>query len=135
MRSHHTQENDMKGLIKVLFTVLVGLSLSMSSAYAAQCKGKIASACSSSSSCNWVKGYQRKDGATVKAHCRAAKGKSTLEKKASSKKATSTKDSVKSTSKKTTSTKNSLKSSSKDKNLKMKNKVNKKKTTQSKKDL
>ena len=114
----------MKGLIIVLTTLLVGLSLSMSPVYAAQCKGKTASACSSSSSCNWVKGYQRKDGATVKAHCRAAKGKSTLEKKASSKKITSTKNSVKSTAKKTTSTKNSLKSTSKDKNLKMKNEKN-----------
>jgi hypothetical protein len=37
---------------------------------ASVCKGLESSACSKSSSCAWVEGYQRKDGRSVKSFCR-----------------------------------------------------------------
>lgn len=120
----------MKGIIKGLIAVVIGFGLTLTSANAADCKGMSASACSSSSSCNWVKGYKRKDGATVAAHCRTAKGKSTLEKKAKSKKdaATSKGKSAKADmTDKAKSKKDKAKSSMSDKKTQMKDKAKSKK--------
>ena len=51
-------------------------------ALASSCKGLKSSACSSKSSCSWVEGYTRKDGAKVKSFCRKKPGSKTTSKAA-----------------------------------------------------
>ena len=66
---------------KVLFWLPVVTSISFNSiATAANCKGLETAACGEQTSCYWVEGYQRKDGANVKAHCRAKPNKSIADK-------------------------------------------------------
>lgn len=78
--------------VVALFTIL-SLSLALTgNVMAVECKGKSSSACNSSNSCSWVKGYTRSDGAKVSSFCRAKPGKSSGEKKSTKKKkATDTK--------------------------------------------
>lgn len=66
---------------KPLFWLSIAASISFSSAStAASCKGLDTTACGEQTSCYWVDGYQRKDGANVKAHCRAKPNKSIADK-------------------------------------------------------
>ena len=56
----------------MMFVVVATMGmLQATPAQAAECKGSANAACVSSSTCYWVKGFSRKDGATVKAHCRS----------------------------------------------------------------
>lgn len=96
----------MKKLILITLTCLAFLVFGSTAQAASSCKGKTQSACSSASSCSWVKSYKRKDGVKVKAHCRSAKKAST--KKVTSKKKSSDKKKA-SKSKKTTKKKDSKK--------------------------
>lgn len=53
-------------------SVMIGLVLASSPVHAASaCKGLDNNACGTSTSCTWVKGYERKDGRSVSAFCRA----------------------------------------------------------------
>lgn len=52
------------------------LGLGAMSAQAASCKGAAKSACEGKGDCSWVKGYKRKDGAKVAAHCKSKPKKS-----------------------------------------------------------
>ena len=105
-------------LASILLAIFVSTMFSFS-ANAASCKGMSKSACSSSSSCNWVDGYKRKDGVKVSSHCRAASGKAKKETKKKETKAKKT-ESKKTTKKKTTA-------STKDKKKKDLKKTDKKK--------
>lgn len=106
----------MKKITTLLATLLCILGLGLSPAHAAtkQCKELSKTACSSSNSCSWVKGYTRKDGVKVSSFCRK-KAKSTKKK---------AKDTVskkkKSTKKKATKKKSSTQSSTKKKKTKAK---------------
>jgi len=64
-----------KNAYKTLIALIVLLALSTNNVFAAECKGKSKSSCSSNSSCTWVSGYTKQDGKNVKGYCRA-KGKS-----------------------------------------------------------
>ena len=68
-------------------------------ATAAGCKGATKTACSANNACTWVDGYEKKDGVTVRGHCRAlptaaskAKKKASDAKKKASTKAKSVKE-------------------------------------------
>jgi hypothetical protein len=85
------------------FILFVSLFLGAVSAQAAStCKGSAQAACQANSSCSWVKGYTRKDGAKVSAHCKSkpkkSGGSSSKTKTTDSKKGTS--DSKKTSDKK-----------------------------------
>ena len=55
-----------------LNTVILSLALGLgASSVQAECKGSSQSACESDNKCSWVKGYTRKDGAKVAAHCKS----------------------------------------------------------------
>lgn len=54
-------------------SVVVGSIGFAANSYAAtsfQCKGQVENICTSSTDCRWVDSYVRKDGKTVKAHCK-----------------------------------------------------------------
>jgi len=52
-------------------SLIIGLALASSPTQAASaCKGLDTKACGSSSSCQWINGYERKDGRTVSSFCR-----------------------------------------------------------------
>ena len=57
--------------IIVSSALAIGLALSSPVSAASQCKGLDSNACSTSASCSWVEGYERKDGRKVNAFCRA----------------------------------------------------------------
>ena len=115
------------GLIALIVSTTV-LFLSLTgSVNAAQCKGLSHSACSTSASCSWVKGYTRKDGIKVRAHCKAHSGKaSKAVKKTTKNKATRKADKKKVVKKKTDKKKSSKKKAAK-KDKKKKDKKAKKK--------
>jgi len=52
---------------------------------ASNCTGLENSACASNASCSWIKGYERKDGRTVKSFCRTKPGSKANAKKPSAK--------------------------------------------------
>jgi len=54
----------------LLTASLVGITHGGVASAASACKGLENSACNASSNCNWVAGYERKDGRTVKPFCR-----------------------------------------------------------------
>ncbi len=55
-----------------LNTVILSLALGLgASSVQAECKGSSQSACENDNKCSWVKGYTRKDGAKVAAHCKS----------------------------------------------------------------
>lgn len=68
-----------KFALKPLIAALA-IGTSLTATAASNCKGQTQSACSNSSSCYWVEGYKRTDGAKVKAHCRAKPSKSAVKK-------------------------------------------------------
>jgi len=71
-----------RGIAKTLsFAAVLAMSTAIPAQAASACKGKSKIMCESSNSCSYVKAHKRKDGAKVKAFCRAKPGKS----KASSK--------------------------------------------------
>ena len=73
------------GAFALVVASTVGLAMFGAAPASAQvCKGLSKSACGSNDRCSYVKGFKRKDGATVKAFCRAKPGQGTA-KKASSK--------------------------------------------------
>ena len=113
-------------LVSILIAIFVSTMFSFS-ANAASCKGMSKSACSASSSCNWVDGYKRKDGVKVSSHCRAASGKAKKETKA---KKTESKKATKKTTSKDTKKKDLKKKASKKKDTKKKE-VKKKATKKS----
>ncbi len=55
----------------LLTASLAGLTHTGVVSAASACKGLENAACSSNSACNWVEGYERKDGRTVKSFCRS----------------------------------------------------------------
>ncbi|MBT8127058.1 MAG: hypothetical protein KJP15_06230, partial [Gammaproteobacteria bacterium] len=59
-----------KNIYKALFVIVTLLAFSTGHGLAAECKGKSQSRCASDSSCTWVSGYTRNDGAKVKGYCR-----------------------------------------------------------------
>jgi hypothetical protein len=63
----------MSKLIKSFMFVVVGLFVMSSTPAQAKsdCSGQSQSACEGAGSCSWVEAFDRKDGAKVKAHCRA----------------------------------------------------------------
>lgn len=62
------------GIVTVSVVVgAVALSLAGASAWASDCKGLDQAACEAKPECSWNKGYTRKDGVEVSAHCRAGK--------------------------------------------------------------
>lgn len=93
----------LKFALKPLIAALV-MGTSISATAASSCKGQAQSACSNSTSCYWVEGYKRSDGAKVKAHCRAKPSKSAV-KNTTEKKATKATDSKSSKGQSTSSSK------------------------------
>ena len=87
---------------------------------AAECKGSSKSSCSTNSSCTWVKGYSKKDGAKVRGYCRS-KGKAGDAKKSKDKKSKKSKDKKSKKSKDKKSKKSKDKKSKKSKDKKAKN--------------
>jgi len=62
-------------MIKLILAAALVTSFALSgTAVAGACKGLKSKECSSNKSCAWVKGYTKKDGTKVKAHCKAGKG-------------------------------------------------------------
>ncbi len=90
----------MKKISSFIVSLLLAFGIFTAPAQAAsQCKGISKTACATSTSCSWVKGYKRKDGAKVSGHCRtnkkAAKEKTKIKKKETKAKAKSKKDAAK----------------------------------------
>ncbi len=73
---HHLKST--RGRIPVRLILVVWLaSWALGPVLAAgPCKGLSKSRCEGSASCNWVSGYTTKDGAKVRAYCRAKAGRS-----------------------------------------------------------
>jgi len=113
----------------LLLALLMSLLLFTGNVSAKACKGMTKSACSTSTSCSWVKSYKTKKGVKVDAYCRNKAKKSTSNKvtkaKKESKKSTKAKKAAK-TKKESKKTKKAAKSS---KNVKKTAKKKSKKTT------
>ena len=111
----------MKKFSKTIFVLAIVFSFMTGSVIAAECKGSSKSSCSANSSCTWVKGYSKKDGAKVRGYCRS-KGKSgdARDKKSKDKKSKKSKDkkSKKSKDKKSKKSKDKKSKKSKDKKSK-----------------
>lgn len=123
-----------KGFLVAL--VSAAMLLVAPTSFAADCKGKSKSACSSNDSCSWVNSYKTKKGNSVKAFCRAkpGKGKKTAKKSSSAKSAKASTDAkrsqtTKSTKSKKTTTKSSLSSSKKSSKTTSKKTTSKSSTT------
>ena len=58
----------------VTITVLTAVLLASNATSAQQCSGLDEDNCIQASSCSWINSYERKDGRTVKAFCRAKPG-------------------------------------------------------------
>ena len=71
--------------IATILVALFAFVLGGAPASAVECKGLTKSRCGGSSSCTWVSGYKRQDGAEVKSYCRASSGQAA---KTSTKKST-----------------------------------------------
>lgn len=113
--------------MKLVFISLAGfIILLQNNVFAADsvCKGISKSSCSGNSSCVWVGGYKKKDGAKVKGYCRL-KGKA----KAADKKASSGKSSTKKSTKKKSTEKKSENNKDKAKKSTTKKQANKKSST------
>ena len=61
---------DSRLVFLALFITMMGMAF-VGEAQAQACRDKENSACSQDSSCSWVSGYTRSDGAKVSAFCRA----------------------------------------------------------------
>jgi len=90
------------GAIAMLLALSITGPFSTPAAAQSACKGMSKSACESSNSCSYVKAFTRKDGAKVKAFCRAKPGggakksvKKSTTKKTATKKTTAKKTPVK----------------------------------------
>jgi hypothetical protein len=65
-------------LEQTIIAFLLTLTLAITPVQAATtCKGEGQIACNKNSACGWIKAHKRKDGATVKAYCRAKPKKKT----------------------------------------------------------
>lgn len=125
---------------KTSFITLLSIFLFLFSGtvLAKDCKGMSQSACSSSTSCSWIKGYKTQTGTEVKSYCRNKSGKasSNTKKSATTKPETKSKDSTsskKKDAKSATSDKKDKKSTDK-KSTDKKTKDNKKSDTKTAKD-
>lgn len=68
----------MKKANMMISTLSAAILLSFTSGYSSAqgiCKGMEKPTCSASSSCRWVKGYERSDGRAVAGYCRKLPGK------------------------------------------------------------
>ena len=115
-------------LSQMVLAIVLSVLL-VTNVHAVECKGRSQSACDSSSSCSWVKGYKRSDGAKVSSFCRAKSGKGT----SSSQKKTSKKVTDKKADKKT-STKKKVTDSTKTKKKDAKSSKKSKDSTKKKAD-
>lgn len=121
----------MKNIVVASMIVFMSLVTSNSDA-ASACKGLAKSQCGAKTTCSWVAGYARSDGAKVSSHCRAKGGSAS--KKSSKSKAASAKTKEKGTSSKKVSKESTGKKTKKSANKKIeKKKSGKKKSSSSKK--
>ena len=121
------------GAIKLAsLTAILALSTAIPAHAASNCKGKSRTVCQASNSCSYVKAHKRKDGAKVKAFCRAKPGKSkSLSERVTRKKTSSKKVSLmdKEPTTKRSKTSKTSKTSSKPKTSKKSKTSSKPKTT------
>ncbi|WP_419606551.1 hypothetical protein, partial [Thiolapillus sp.] len=78
LRSNHKGMFKMKKANMMISTLSTAILLSITSGYSSAegiCKGMEKSSCATSTSCRWVKGYERSDGRSISGYCRKLPGK------------------------------------------------------------